>query len=164
MGDLLNNKQNATFDNGGNERRKDSGWLFAVWSHISNRYFVLSFIYCVFGVIILVMTTSLQFSGYQKTMSEGSKGVARQYNTQAPRGDIYDSSGVLLASSSSYNVVMIANAYMTDHDMNAMCLELSHLFDEYYCTPVSSLDDYFVFDEKSGKKSPYPISEAFQKV
>ena len=151
MGDLLNNKQNAAFDNGGNERRKDSGWLFAVWSHISNRYFVLSFIYCVFGVIILVMTTSLQFSGYQKTMSEGSKGVARQFNTQAPRGDIYDSSGVLLASSSSYNVVMIANAYMTDHDMNAMCLELSHLFDEYYCTPVSSLDDYFVFDEKSGK-------------
>ena len=151
MGDLLNNRQNGAFDSGRSDRKKDSGLLLTVWSYITNRYFVLSFIYCVFGVIILVMTTSLQFSGYQKTMSEGSKGVARQFNTQAPRGDIYDSSGVLLASTSSYNTVMLANAYMTDKDLNAMCLELSHLFDEYYCSPVSTLDDYFVFDEESGK-------------
>ncbi|MBP5655553.1 MAG: hypothetical protein J6X33_08575 [Clostridiales bacterium] len=151
MGDILNNLNNVTQEQGDNESRKDQGLLSAVWSRLTNRYFVLSFIYCVFGIIILVMTTKLQFSGYQKTISEGSKGVSRQYNTQAPRGDIYDASGVLLASTSSYNTVMIANSYMEDHDLNAMCLELSYLFDEYYCSQLSSLDDYFVFDKETGK-------------
>lgn len=148
MGDLLNNKHGGAFDSGEKERRKESGALFAIWSRLTNRYFVLSLIYCLFGVAILVMTTSLQFSGYQKTISEGSKGVSRQFNTQAPRGNIFDSNGVLLASTSSYNTVMIANAYMDDQDLNAMCLELSHLFDEYFCSPVSSLDDYFIFDKE----------------
>ena len=151
MGDLLNKGKGAAFDTGDKESRKEQSRLSGLWAHVTDRYFVLSLIYCVFGVIILVMTTRLQFSGYQKTISEGSKGVSRQFNTQAPRGNIYDSSGILLASTSAYNTVMISNTYLEDHEMNALCLELSYLFDEYYCSPVSSLDDYFVFDKDLGK-------------
>lgn len=113
---------------------------------IRNRYFILSLLFCVFGVIILFMTASLQFSGYQRTISASSEGVSRQYVVSAPRGDIIDSNGVVLASSREVNTVMIANAYMEPDDFNAMCLELSYLFDEYNCVSESELDDYFAVE------------------
>lgn len=108
-----------------------------------NRFFVLGGIFVVFGLIIMVMTAKLQFSGYQKTISATSDGVQRQYNTNAPRGDIYDSNGVLLASSEESNCVMLANAGLNDENLNSLCLELSYLFDKYNCISVSELDDYF---------------------
>ena len=99
-----------------------------------------------FGVIILVMTVRLQFSNYQNTISESSSGIAREYVSQAPRGDIVDCNGVVLASTVKYNTVMLANAYLEDDELNELCLELSYLFDEYYCISVSGLDQYFVMD------------------
>jgi len=119
----------------------------SVWDKVSgifrNRYFILALIFCIFGAVILFMTASLQFSGYQRTISASSEGVSRQYTVSAPRGDIVDASGVLLASTREVNTVLIANAYMQDDDLNAMCLELSYLFDDYNCISESELDDYF---------------------
>ena len=113
---------------------------------ITNRYLVLATLFSVFGVIILVMTVKLQFSDYQNTISEGTSGIAREYVSQAPRGDIVDCNGVVLASTVKYNTVMLANAYLEDDELNELCLELSYLFDEYYCISVSGLDQYFVMD------------------
>ena len=72
----------------------------------SNRYLVLGAGFVAFGIAILVMTVSLQFSDYQNTLSQSSSGIIRQYVSQAPRGDIYDSRGVLLASSVEYDTVL----------------------------------------------------------
>ena len=47
------------------------------------------------------MTVKLQFSDYQNTISEASSGISRQYVSDAPRGNIYDRNGVLLASMSN---------------------------------------------------------------
>ena len=116
---------------------------------LTNRYLVLAVGFSVFGVIILIMTIKLQFSGYQKTLSESSSGVIRQYSSQAPRGDIYDGRGVLLASTNEYNNVMIANAYLDDTALNSLCLELSYLFDQYHCINISDLDQYFILDPKA---------------
>ena len=116
---------------------------------LTNRYLVLAVGFSIFGVIILIMTIKLQFSGYQKTLSESSSGVIRQYTSQAPRGDIYDGRGVLLASTNEYNSVMIANAYLDDASLNSLCLELSYLFDQYHCINVSDLDQYFILDPKA---------------
>jgi len=110
---------------------------------LRNRYFVLGVIFCVFGATILYMTAALQFSGYQRTISASSEGVSRQYTVSAPRGDIIDANGIVLASSREVNTVMISNAYMENTDLNAMCLELSYLFDQYNCTSESELDEYF---------------------
>ena len=110
---------------------------------INNRYFLLGLIFCVFGAVILYMTAALQFSGYQRTISASSEGVSRQYIVNAPRGDIIDANGIVLATSQEVNTVMISNAYMENDDLNAMCLELSYLFDQYNCISESELDDYF---------------------
>ena len=127
--------------------RHDTRSLFKrIFVFLTNRYLVLGVGFVAFGIAILVMTTSLQFTDYQKTLSESSSGVIRQYTSQAPRGDIYDSKGILLASTTEYNSVMIANAYLDDESLNKLCLELSYLFDEYHCIHVSDLDQYFVLD------------------
>ena len=141
----------GTFDNNAEKNnRNDPTSLFKkLFVFLTNRYLVLGIGFVTFGVIILIMTTRLQFSGYQNTLSESSSGVVRQYVSSAPRGDIYDSRGILLASSTEYNSVMIANAYLDDEALNGLCLELSYLFDEYHCIVVSDLDQYFVLDPQA---------------
>ena len=146
MADDLKNSGFGAFDgNGGQKRGEDNkGVLSGLLSVISNRYFIMGLGFSLFGVIILIMTARLQFSDYQNTISQASKGVSRQMTVNAPRGDIYDRNGILLASSTSYNVIYIANAGLDDDTLNAECLELSYLFEEYNCTTVSSLDDYLI--------------------
>ena len=141
----------GAFDHNAEKSNKaDAGSVFRrAFRFLTNRYLVLAVGFSVFGVIILIMTIQLQFSGYQKTLSESTSGIIRQYSSQAPRGDIYDNKGVLLASTNEYNNVMIANAYLDDASLNSLCLELSYLFDQYHCLRVSDLDQYFVLDPKA---------------
>ncbi len=138
----------GAFDNNAERNEKAGAGLFfsRLFSFLTNRFLVLGVGFVTFGVIILIMTTRLQFSDYQNTLSESSSGVVRQYVSEAPRGDIYDARGVLLASSTEFNSVMIANAYLDDQSLNALCLELSYLFEEYHCIEVADLDQYFVLD------------------
>lgn len=152
MADKLKNSGNFVFDGNENSKknihsvRSDKNLWSTIFQSITNRYFVLSAMFCVFGAIILVMTASLQFSGYQKTISASSEGVTRQYTVTAPRGDIVDCNGVVLATSEQVNSILISNAYMDDNELNAMCLELSYLFDQYNCDAVADLDDYFTVE------------------
>jgi penicillin-binding protein 2 len=141
----------GAFDNNAEKSNKtDAGSIIKqLFGFLTNRYLVLGITFVTFGVIILIMTTMLQFSGYQNTLSESSSGVIRQYVSSAPRGDIYDSRGILLASTTEYNSVMIANAYLDDVELNSLCLELSYLFDQYNCITVSDLDQYFVLDPQA---------------
>ena len=129
-----------------NVNHKQESFFSSVIELFRNRFFILGLIFCVFGSVILFMTASLQFSGYQRTISASSEGVSRQYVVAAPRGDIIDANGIVLASSREVNTVMIAYAYMSDYDLNAMCLELSYLFDQYNCITESDLDDYFAIE------------------
>ena len=131
------------------EKQEQVSLIKRAFSLFTNRYLVLGAVFVAFGVAILVMTIRLQFSDYQNTLSQSSSGVVRQYVSQAPRGDIYDSKGVLLASTIEYNTVMIANAYMDDASLNKLCLELSYLFDQYHCIDVADLDQYFILDPKA---------------
>ena len=145
--DLKIEDYNAFDRNSDNAGKNDKNSLFKRFlSLFSNRFLVLAVIFSSFGVAILVMTAKLQFSGYQKTLSESSTGVLRQYVSEAPRGDILDSKGLKLASSVEYNTVMIANAYLNDKELNALCLELADLFQKYHCITVSELDNYFTMD------------------
>lgn len=141
----------GAFDNNAERGgRNDAGSLIKrLFLFLTNRYLVLGAIFVAFGIIILIMTMKLQFSNYQNTLSESSSGIIRQYSSQAPRGDIYDSKGVLLASTTEYNTVMLANASLDDESLNELCLELSYLFDQYHCITVSELDQYFVLDPKA---------------
>lgn len=126
-----------------NPKTNSVGVMDRVIAFLTSRYFVLGLIFSVFGILILIKTISLQFSGIAKTISATSIGVSHQYVVQAPRGDIVDRNGRVIATSQEINVLMLANSGLDDDTMNSMLLELSYLFDEYNCVPVASLDDYF---------------------
>ncbi len=123
----------------------------------TSRYFVLGLVFCVFGLLILIKTVSLQFSDYSKKISASSVGVSHQYVVPAPRGDIVDCNGRVIATSQEINVLMLANAGMEEQDLNSMCLELSYLFDEYNCVPVADLDEYFSVE-------PYQFLKSEEKI
>ena len=129
-----------------NSMPSDGGVPSRILDFLTSRYFVLGLLFCVFGLLILIKTVSLQFSDASKKISASSVGVSHQYVVPAPRGDILDSNGRVIATSQEINVLMLANAGMEEQDLNSMCLELSYLFDEYNCSPVADLDEYFSVD------------------
>ena len=133
-------------EDGRNQRNIDSSVINGTISFITNRYFILALMFCIFGTIILCMTTALQFSDYQKTISSATEGMQRMYPLSAPRGDIVDCNGITLATSEEVNTLLISEAYMEDADLNAMLLDLSYLLDQYNCTTVSGLDNYFTIN------------------
>lgn len=122
------------------------GFSQRVIDFFTSRYFVLGLVFCIFGLLILIKTVSLQFSDYSKKISADSVGVSHQYVVPAPRGDIIDGNGRVIATSQETNVLMLANSGLSDDQLNSMCLELSYLFDEYNCDPVADLDDYFAVE------------------
>ncbi|NLT12272.1 MAG: hypothetical protein GXY06_07675 [Clostridiaceae bacterium] len=117
--------------------------LDIIMAFVGNRYFILAVIFSVFGLAIFFKTSVLQFQGTSYLVTTAEKGVPRQYNVPAPRGNIYDSNGVALASTQEVNTLLIANSGMFEDDFNAMLLELSYLFDEYNVTTISGLDQYY---------------------
>ena len=129
-----------------------------ILSVVTSRYSILGAIMCSIGLVILVMTASLQFSGRTNLSSDSSKGVSRQYSVAAPRGDIVDCNGVVLATTEQINMLMIADADMEDKTLNAMLLELSYLFDEYNVAPVDDLSDYLSVNPFEWKKEADDIT------
>ncbi len=130
----------------------------AIQSFITSRYSVFGMVLCTMGIIILVMTASLQFSNISDNVLTASTGVSRQYTVAAPRGDISDCNGVMLASTEEVNTLMIASAGMEDADLNAMLLDLSYLFDAYNVAPVADLSNYLSIDPYEFKKDPDNIT------
>ena len=64
----------GAFDNNAERNEKAGAGLFfsRLFSFLTNRFLVLGVGFVTFGVIILIMTTRLQFSDYQNTLSESS--------------------------------------------------------------------------------------------
>jgi len=135
-----------------------SGPATTIYSFLTSRFAILGMILCSFGVIILIMTASLQFSNYSENVLSKSTGVPMQYSVNAPRGNITDRNGVSLASSEEVNTLLIANAGMNDTDLNAMLLELSYLFDQYNAVSVTDLSNYLTINPYAFQKTPDEIT------
>ena len=149
MAKRLNDENLYVFDEdhvSSNTKTSNGDMLQRLLEFFTSRYFVLGLIFGVFGLLILIKTVSLQFSDYSKKISASSVGVSHQYVVPAPRGDIVDRNGRVIATSQEINVLMLANSGLDDTALNSMCLELSYLFDQYNCVPVADLDDYFSVD------------------
>jgi len=130
----------------------------ALQSFLTSRFSIFGMILCSIGIVILVMTASLQFSGATSQMTADTGGVSQQYTISAPRGDIVDCNGVTLATSEEVNTLMIADAGMSDEDLNAMLLKISYLFDEYNVEPVYDLSDYLTINPYTFEKSSDEIT------
>ena len=135
-----------------------SGPVTILLAFVTSRYAILGTLIGVFGILILALTASLQFSGYSENISASSLGVPMQYTVSAPRGDIMDRNGVVLATTKEVNTLLLANAYMEDEELNTMLLELSYLFDQYNAVTVAVLSDYIMIDPYTFRKTPDEIA------
>src|SRR5664280_779746 len=79
----------------------------AIQSFITSRFAVFGMILSSIGIVILVMTASLQFSNISNSILASSDGVSRQYTVTAPRGNIADCNGVMLASTEEVNTCLL---------------------------------------------------------
>ncbi len=120
--------------------------VFSLLGLLRSRYAILGILFWLFGITILVMTSTLQFSGNTTQILNSSSGVSQQYIVPAPRGNIVDCNGIPLATTEEVNTLLIANAGLDDEHLNAMLLELSYLFDQYNVVPVYDLADYLSVD------------------
>lgn len=141
-----------------NQKAGSSDMATRMLEYITSRYFVLSVIFCVFGLLILIKTVSLQFSDESKKISATSVGVSHQYVVPSPRGDIIDRNGRTIATSQEINVLMLANSGMEDSEFNSMLLELSYLLDQYNCVPETDLDEYFAMEPYTFLKNEEEIA------
>lgn len=125
---------------------------------IGNRFALMALAYVAFGVAILIYTVTLQFSGAAGSGVSTDKGVPRQYTVTAPRGDIIDRNGAVLASSAEVNSLLLAETGMDEIALNEMLLELSYLFDQYNATPVSKIRDYLSIEPFSFLKNEEDVT------
>lgn len=135
----------------------------AIQTFFTSRFAVFGMILSSIGVVILATTASLQFSNISDNILVSSDGVSRQYTVTAPRGNILDCSGVMLASTEEVNTLLIADANMDaenkdDAKLNAMLLDLSYLFDQYNVVPVADLTNYLTIDPYTFQKTPDDIT------
>ncbi len=111
-----------------------------------NRFALLALAFIAFGVAIFVYTVALQFSGTTRVGASTDIGIPRQYTVTAPRGNIIDRNGAVLASTSEVNSLLLAETGMDEIALNEMLLELSYLFDQYNATPVSGINNYMTIE------------------
>ena len=109
---------------------------------LKSRYTILGVVMVLCGTIILGATASLQFSGEEILSVIEAGAMARSYTTAAPRGNITDRNGVILASSEEVPTVLLAEAGLNDEDLNEMLLDLSYLFDQFNVVPQKELSEY----------------------
>lgn len=112
----------------------------------TSRFALLGLIFILTGAVILFKTAALQLNpGSVSGVSETS-GVSRQQIVNAPRGDIYDASGVVLAHSETVPVLYLSYAGLAPTDLNSMLLDLSYLLENHGVEVKSELTDYFDLD------------------
>lgn len=177
MADKLNDNGVYVFDqespevskyNGSSSNKKGAKQFF------KNRYSIITMGISAIGIVILGMTASLQFSGYIPETAAARGSVSREYSVPAPRGEIVDSNGVVLASSRAVKSLLLATAYdlgdintkkkdkskeqiANNAEFNQMLLDLSYLFDEYNVTPIEELSDYLSVEPFAFKKDEEEI-------
>ena len=72
---------------------------------ISNRYLILSFITCLVAMIFIIQLFNIQVINGKEFREKSEKRMLRTESIVAPRGEIYDRNGVVLATSKlSFNV------------------------------------------------------------
>lgn len=140
---LFDSEENVMYEP---PEEKNPGLLHRLRILFTSRFALLGLVILLTGSVILFKTAALQLNpGSVSGVSETS-GVARQQTINAPRGDIYDASGVALAYSETIPVMYLSYAGLAPTELNSMLLDLSQLLEEHDIEIKSELTDYFDLD------------------
>lgn len=119
-----------------------------------NRYAAVAMVVIAALLAILLKTTVLQFRGLDWDPVNLTRGQGGKMTVKAPRGDIVDSSGRVLAYSSSRDDLYLAYAGLDSQELNRRILDLVKLLGDYGLEPVSKLTDYLDLSSESKSQDP----------
>lgn len=126
----------------------------------NGRISIMKILVLVVGIVFAVRLVDLQIVNGKTYKEESEKKMVRETTVEAPRGEIYDRNGVVLATSKLAYDVEIYKVGLDEKSLNTVILKLINILkknsDEYYST--FPMEDY-EFYSSSSKES---ICETFK--
>lgn len=114
-------------------------------------------------VSIWIQTASIQLAGRNYNPVSLTRGDQLGMRVQAPRGDIVDASGRVLAYSEAINSLYLAYSGLEEQELNALLLDLSRLLAENGLRTQSGLENYFDIASKDKEKPTDNPRHVFKK-
>ncbi len=114
----------------------------------NNRILVIKFVLFLVGILLLFRLVDLQIVNGAAYREQSEKKMLRETLIEAPRGEIYDRNGVVLATSSLAYDVVAYKVGLSDDVMNQTLLKLINVLeknndDVYTSFPMDSLKEGF---------------------
>ena len=122
----------------------------------NNRILVIKFILILVGALLILRLIDLQIVNGESYREQSEKKMLRATVVEAPRGEIYDRNGVVLATNKLAYDVVIYKVGMDDDKLNKTLLKVINILeknkDEMYTSfPMDSLKEGFYTKEQRKK-------------
>ncbi|NLV36299.1 MAG: penicillin-binding protein 2 [Clostridiaceae bacterium] len=112
---------------------------------LSNRYFILSIGFLIFGLMIIYRLFNLQIVEGEKYYASSQKRYLKQSDIEAPRGKILDTNGVPIAVNRQGYAAHLVKTSISTSELNEMLLKLMDIFEKNNENHVDSLSKYLTF-------------------
>ncbi len=129
----------------------------------NNRILVIKFVLVLVGAILLLRLVDLQIVNGAQYRETSEKKMLRETTIQAPRGEIYDRNGVVLATNKLAYDVVVYKVGLDNYELNKTLLKLINILeknkDEVYTTfPMDSIKEgFYTTSDKENLCSAYDI-------
>lgn len=105
-------------------------------SFLENRILIMKILVIIIGIVFAIRLIELQVINGASYREQSEKKMIRETNIEAPRGEIYDRNGVVLATSKLAYDVEIYKVGLSNIDLNKTLLKVINILeqndDEYY--------------------------------
>ncbi|MDR0288334.1 MAG: penicillin-binding protein 2, partial [Clostridiales bacterium] len=118
-----------------------------IFGFLKNRYVYLSVLFVAAIFTIIWQLFQLQIVNGQNNVDQAKNGIEKVWSVEAPRGNIYDRNGTLIATNRTAYTVKMVYVNLSVDDRNKMYLDLMNLFEKNGDVYVNDL----------GKNLQYPI-------
>ena len=114
----------------------------------NNRILVIKFVLVFVGALLILRLIDLQIVNGEEYKEQSQKKMLRETTVEAPRGEIYDRNGVVLATNKLAYDVVIYKVGLSNEEINKTLLKTINILeknkDEFYTTfPMDSLKEGF---------------------
>lgn len=114
----------------------------------NNRILVIKLVLVLVGALILLRLVDLQIVNGQDYRKQSEKKMVRESVIEAPRGEIYDRNGVVLATNKLAYDVVIYRVGLEDKELNATLIKVINILEKnndepYTSFPMDSLKEGF---------------------
>ena len=118
---------------------------------LDNRILVIKFLLIIVGTLLVLRLVDLQIVNGAEYREQSEKKMLRETIVEAPRGEIYDRNGVVLATNKLAYDVVIYKVGLKQDELNKMLIKVVNILDKnndevYTSFPMDSIEEGFYTD------------------